>query len=111
MKTINYMIDKTDQQYQQFEKIMSSLFEQIYLPKEQRILDNLQKPSANIDLSLNQYREKVKNYSSYAIGRKIPKNTPKYTDMEIQSGVFFVKAPSILRIITKWVEELHDFVL
>jgi hypothetical protein len=93
---------------------MSSLFEQIYLPKEQRNLDSIdsmQEPSAKIDHSLNQYREKVKNYSSYAIGRKIPKNTPKYTDMEIQSGVFFVKAPSILRIITKWVEELHDFVL
>jgi len=29
----------------------------------------------------NQYREKVKSYSSYLIGRKIQKNTPKYTDI------------------------------
>ena len=58
----------------------------------------------------SQYREKVKSYSSYLIGRKIPKNTPRYTKNEIQYGVFFVKAPSILRIITKWFEELWEFV-
>ncbi len=67
--------------------------------------------STNVNSSESQYREKVKAYSSYAIGRKIPKNTPKYTDMEIQYGVFFVKAPSILRIITKWVEELYEFIV
>ena len=84
---------------------MGSIFENIYLPKEKRQIKTLldiHKESE--DSSLTQYKSKVKNYSSYAIGRKIPKNTPKYTDQEIQYGVFFVKAPSILRIITKWVE-------
>ena len=44
------------------------------------------------------------------IGRKISKNTPKYSAPEIENGVFFVKSTSILRIITKWVEELDEIV-
>jgi hypothetical protein len=90
---------------------MSSIFENIYLPKDKRKVDNYFELTHDItDSTLAQYREKVKAYSSYAIGRKIPKNTPKYTDFDIQCGVFFVKAPSILRIITKWVEELYELV-
>jgi hypothetical protein len=82
---------------------MTNIFEKIYLPKEKRAK---LKPAEPISLGGegvdSQYREKVKSYSSYLIGRKIPKNTPKYSKNEIQYGVFFVKAPSILRIITKW---------
>lgn len=33
------MIDKTDEQFDQFEIIMSSIFEQIYMPKKDRKLE------------------------------------------------------------------------
>jgi hypothetical protein len=46
---------------------------------------------------------KVKAYTKYLIGRKISKNTSKYTDEEIEDGIFFVKSSGVLRIITKWV--------
>lgn len=52
------------------------------------------------------YFEKVKSYTKFLIGRKISKNTPRYAEAEIQNGIFFAKSPSVLRIITKWVEEL-----
>ena len=32
-----------------------------------------------------------------------------YTDEEIDDGVFFVKSNAVLRIITKWVEELKEY--
>ena len=101
------MIEKTDEQFDQFEKIMSNIFENIYLPKEKRQLKQLLDIHQEADSTLTQYRDKVSSYSHYVIGRKIPKNTPQYNDLEIQHGVFFVKSPSILRIITKWVEELY----
>ena len=86
---------------------MGNLFENIYLPKDKRNITELYDIHQETDSQLAQYKSKVKSYSSYAIGRKIPKNTPEYTNLEIQYGVFFVKSPSILRIITKWVEELY----
>lgn len=49
------------------------------------------------------YREKVKRYTNFLIGRKISKNVPTYTREEINNGVFAPKSPAILRIITKWV--------
>ena len=106
MKVINFMIDKTEAEFPVFEKFMTNIFEKIYMPKEKRSKLKAQEPlnithEGGLD---SQYREKVKTYSSYLIGRKIPKNTPKYTKNEIQYGVFFVKVPSILRIITKWFE-------
>lgn len=80
---------------------MTNIFEKIYLPKEKRNKVKGYEPTMS-DQSDSQYREKVKGYSSYVIGRKIPKNTIRYSSKEIQFGVFFVKSPSILRIITKW---------
>jgi hypothetical protein len=55
------------------------------------------------------YREKVKSYTSYLVGRKIPKNTLLYTEEEIADGVFFVKSHAVLRIVTKWVEDLKKY--
>lgn len=49
------------------------------------------------------YKEKVKKYTKFLIGRKINKNVPKFTREEVNNGVFYPKSPSILRIITKWV--------
>jgi len=82
---------------------MTNIFSRIYIPKDKRKNIKIMDSQNNIDF---QYREKVKAYSYYLIGRKIPKNTPKYTEDEIKSGIFFVKSPAILRIITKWLEEL-----
>ena len=81
MKTINFMIEKTDEQFDQFERIMGNLFENIYLPKEKRKLHEVLDIHHESDNSLAQYKSKVKEYSHYKIGRKIPKNTPKYTDL------------------------------
>jgi hypothetical protein len=51
------------------------------MPKEKRgKLKAYESVSANHEAGIDsQYREKVKGYSSYVIGRKIAKNTPKYT--------------------------------
>jgi hypothetical protein len=40
------------------------------------------------------------------IGRKISENTPLYTEEEIKSGYLSIKSPAILRILTKWCDEL-----
>lgn len=50
------------------------------------------------------YTAQVKEYTHYAIGRKISKNVPIYSEEEITSGHLIIKSPSILRIITKWCE-------
>jgi len=50
--------------------------------------------------------EKVKQYTSYLIGRKIPESFTKYTDDEIKSKNMIIKSPEVLRILTKWCEEL-----
>lgn len=54
------------------------------------------------------YAANVKEYTHYAIGRKISKNVPVYSEEEIQSGHLVIKHPAILRILTKWCEELWD---
>ena len=62
--------------------MMTGLFEEIFLPYKKRRIE-----SANFneeDNTENQaYYEKVKNYTKFLIGRKINKNTPKYTQPEI----------------------------
>lgn len=48
------------------------------------------------------YAAKVKEYTHYAIGRKISKNVAVYSEEEIQSGHLTIKSPAVLRILTKW---------
>ena len=52
------------------------------------------------------YKEKVKEYTEFLIGRKISENTPQYTEEEIENKNMKIKSPAILRILTKWCEEL-----
>ena len=52
------------------------------------------------------YAEQVKDYTHYVIGRKISKNVPVYSDSEIEEGHLTIKSPAVLRILTKWCEEL-----
>ena len=52
--------------------------------------------------------EKVKGYTTTQIGRKISENTKPYTEDEIESKNLIIKSPAILRILTKWCEELWN---
>ena len=53
-----------------------------------------------------QYKAAVKEYTSILIGRKIPENCPTFNEKEIENGKMIVKSPKILRMLTKWCEEL-----
>ncbi len=46
-------------------------------------------------------------YSSYKMGTKLNPNTELFTESEIKAGFFDVKSTAILRILTKWIEELE----
>jgi anaerobic ribonucleoside-triphosphate reductase len=101
MKTINYMIERSNQEFDYFKNLFSSIFEEVFRPAQKR------KASAEMQEETHEdhvYSEKVRNYTKYIISQKINKNTPKYTEEEIENGIFFVKSPSVLRVITKWVE-------
>ncbi len=77
------MIDKTNDDYEHFFRFMRNTFEEIYLPihKRKHPSDSDAQPNSyqmqHDDLI---YKEKVKSYTKYLIGRKISKNTAKYTD-------------------------------
>lgn len=53
-----------------------------------------------------EYKEKVMKYTHFLIGQKISPNTELYSDKEIETEIFDVRNSSILRILTKWTEEL-----
>ena len=80
--------------------MMSEIFNEIFVPIQKRKIEEQVEETHEDQI----YYEKVKSYTKVLIGRKISKNTPKYSEPEIQNGVFFVKSPAILRIIAKWVE-------
>ena len=68
---------------------------------EEQIGDN-----SSAEIINEKYAEQVKNYTHYVIGRKISKNVDTYSESEIEEGHLTIKSPSILRILTKWCEEL-----
>ena len=51
-----------------------------------------------------QYKSDVKEYTDYLIGRKVPENTPNFTQKQIRNRNITMKSPTILRILTKWCE-------
>jgi hypothetical protein len=51
-----------------------------------------------------QYRDKVKSYTSYSIGKKLPESTRPFTDDEVASHNISVENPQVLRLISKWCE-------
>jgi hypothetical protein len=59
--------------------MMNDIFEEIFLPYKKRKL--AEKPEESNEIQM--YYEKVKTYTKFVIGRKINKNTPKYTKPEI----------------------------
>lgn len=44
----------------------------------------------------------------YLIAHKIPAGTPLFTEQELEGGSFKVHDSSVLRILTKWAEELRE---
>lgn len=84
MKMVNFMIDRTNEEYDQFLKFMKETFEEIYLPINRRKkLGIVSQHNIDMnDLSHDDvmYKDKVKAYTKYLIGRKISKNTAKFTD-------------------------------
>ncbi len=48
----------------------------------------------------------MKDYTSFLIGRKISQNTEPFTEDQINSKSISINSPAILRILTKWCEEL-----
>lgn len=48
------------------------------------------------------YEDSVKEYTKYAINRKISENVPKFSTEQIIHGNIRVPNPAILRVIIKW---------
>lgn len=84
MKIVNFMIDRTNEEYDGFLIFMKETFQEIFLPINRRKKFGMVS-NRNIDLrQLSHedvmYKDKVKSYTKYLIGRKISKNTAKFTD-------------------------------
>ena len=54
-----------------------------------------------------EYQQKVKSYTSYQIGQKLSKNFKPFSDLEIESGNLTLRNAEIIRVLTKWCEELE----
>lgn len=55
------------------------------------------------------YQEKVKEYTKYLIGRKLPESVSEFTEEEIRAGDLKIPNTQILRILTKWCHELEKY--
>jgi hypothetical protein len=80
MKTINFMIDRSNDEFDGFHQMMTGIFEEIFVPHKKRRHSQRDIEESHED---QLYYEKVKSYTKFLIGRKISKNTPKYTKPEI----------------------------
>ena len=50
------------------------------------------------------YEEKVRQYTHYKIGKKMPESTRLFSEDEITSHRLKIENPQTLRILTKWCE-------
>ena len=55
------------------------------------------------------YKEQVDSYTTELIGAKISPNTPKFEAAQIQNSDLVLKNPAMLRVVTKWIEELEGY--
>ena len=53
------------------------------------------------------YAEKVKEYSKHLIGQKLSKNIQPFSKRQIEEGELEVSNSALMRILTKWCEELE----
>ena len=104
--------------YSDFQNFMENLFESVYdeewmsgsKAKAERADSEATYIAKKVHAESHKekYEEKVKGYTNYLIGRKISENTVPYTEEEIKSKNLIIKSPAILRILTKWCEELWE---
>lgn len=135
MRLINYMISlpsksfgvKEDKltYFGRFFVVMQNIFDSVYFPfnyvSEEEvyafIIQNTnesleeylvgKKKGGYNEKAVKEHQEKMKKYTSYKISQKINPNTETYTESEINSGFFEVKSTAVLRVLTKWIEELQ----
>ena len=55
----------------------------------------------------DKYAHKVEQYTQYAIGRKLSDSTKFFDEKEIESQNIRIESPQMLRVLTKWCEELE----
>lgn len=130
MRVLNWLMTEIDQPtnqtdkktvYEQFYEQVSKIFENVTseswmnersIQSMKNITEEEKKEKIKIDTQniasdgskKEKYAAAVKEYTHYAIGRKISKNVPIYSEEEILSGHLVIKSPAILRILTKWCE-------
>lgn len=66
------------------------------------------KDSSKLRTEREKYRQQVREYSHFLIGRKVSANAGLFSEREIASKNMKIRSPSILRMLTKWCEELRS---
>ena len=66
------------------------------------------KDSSKLRQEKERYRNRVKEYTHYAIGRKVPESYQPYSNKDIEATNLAIRSPAVLRILTKWSEELRN---
>ena len=61
-----------------------------------------------LDKEALKYAEKVKGYSKHLIGQKLSKNIEPFSSKQIWEGDLEIGNAALMRILTKWCEELED---
>lgn len=91
--------------YKSFEAEMTSFFEKL---QNEEWMNQGQTATKKGESSIGdkKYKEHVREYTHYLIGRKFSENTKIYSQQEIESCHLEVRSPQVLRILTKWCEEL-----
>ena len=56
-----------------------------------------------------EYQQKVRSYTSFQIGQKLSKNFKPFSEFEIETGNLTLKNSEIIRVLTKWCEELEQY--
>lgn len=71
---------------------------------ERKVMETLVSVLKKEESEKEKYKARVKEYTHYLIGRKIPEAIENFTEKEIANGNVSMKSPAILRILTKWCE-------
>ena len=124
MKFLNYLITLTnceieDQKTQKskrsdddFFQTIEGIFEKIYDPTQIQRFSRFVKKTAKVfmnDLEEYQnveYERKVKSYSNFEFGAKLPESIKQFTEKEIAEGNININSPELIRLVCKWCSEL-----
>ncbi len=50
----------------------------------------------------------MQSYTSYLIGQKLGDGNAPFSEYDIKSGTFKLNSSAMMRVLTKWCEELED---